>query len=125
MIGQTGTPVVIDNGSGMCKAGFSGDDVPTSSFPSFIGRPVYENIMVGVGKDAYFGEQAQAKKGVLKLSYPIEHGIVTNWDDMIKIWCHCFQNELKIAPEEHPILLTSGKPGSIQLLEIPNTIVKK
>ena len=24
--------------------------------------------------------------------YPIEHGIVTNWDDMEKIWHHTFYN---------------------------------
>jgi actin-related protein len=34
--------VVIDNGSGMCKAGFAGDDAPICSFPSIIGRPKYE-----------------------------------------------------------------------------------
>lgn len=48
--------VVIDNGSGMCKAGLSGDDAPKSSFPSIVGRPKYENIMVGMNnKDVYVG----------------------------------------------------------------------
>ncbi len=31
--------LVIDNGSGMCKAGFAGDDAPRSVFPSIVGRP--------------------------------------------------------------------------------------
>jgi actin beta/gamma 1 len=38
---EKGVPVVIDNGSGMCKAGMSGDDTPKASFPSIIGRPKY------------------------------------------------------------------------------------
>ena len=52
---EKGVPVVIDNGSGMCKAGLSGDDAPRSSFPSVVGRPKYENIMVGMNKDCYVG----------------------------------------------------------------------
>ena len=109
MAEEKGTPVVIDNGSGMCKAGLSGDDAPRSSFPSIVGRPKYDNIMVGMNnKEAYVGEEAQAKKGVLKLTYPIEHGIVNNWDDMTKIWHHCFYNELRVTPSEHPTLLTEA-----------------
>jgi actin-related protein len=45
---------------------------------------------------------------MLTLNYPIEHGIVTNWDDMEKIWHHTYYNELRIAPEEHPVLLTEA-----------------
>ena len=47
-------------------------------------------------------------RGVLKLRYPIEHGIVTNWDDMEEIWRHTFYNELRVAPEEHPTLLAEA-----------------
>merc|ERR1712096_276526 len=42
------------------------------------------------------------------LKYPIAHGIVTDWDDMEKIWHHTFYNELRVAPEEKSILLTEA-----------------
>eukprot|EP01084_Bolivina_argentea_P238044 399926_1 len=55
--------------------------------------------MVGIG---------HRRRGILRLKYPIEHGIVTNWDDMEKLWHQTFYNELGIIPEEHPILMTES-----------------
>ena len=103
------TTLVVDNGSGMCKAGFSIEEAPRCVFPSIVGRPKYSKGLIGSSdKEVYIGEEACAKAGILKLKYPIEHGIITNWDDMEKIWHHTFYNELRVDPTEHPVLLTEA-----------------
>ena len=55
--------------------------------------------------ERFIGQQAEKFKGILKLSYPMDHGVVQNWEDMEAIWRHVFE-ELKVNPREHPVLLT-------------------
>jgi len=107
--GESSSQLVIDNGSGMVKAGFAGDDAPRAVFPSLVGRPRHINIMPGMAtKDVFVGDEAQSRRGILALKYPIAHGIVTSWDDMEKIWHHTFVNELRVEPEEHSVMLTEA-----------------
>jgi actin-related protein len=100
--------LVVDNGSGMCKAGFGGDDSPRAIFPSIVGRPRPNQGRGVFLRDSYVGDEAQYRRGLYTMIHPIENGIITNWDDMEKIWHHTFYNELRVAPEEQPILLTEA-----------------
>lgn len=100
-------PIVIDNGSGTIRAGFAGEEIPSSYFPSFVGRPKHPRVMAGgLEGDVFIGRRADDYRGLLKIRYPLEHGIVTDWDDMEKIWHYVYENELKTQPEDHPVLLT-------------------
>ena len=101
--------IIIDNGTGYCKAGFSGEEGPRAVFPSLIGRPKNPGIMVGAEKrDFFVGLQAEEKRGILDLKYPIEHGIIQDWNDMEKIWDHTFTTELRVDPSEHNVMITEA-----------------
>ncbi|KAJ1964783.1 centractin- actin- protein of the dynactin complex, partial [Dimargaris xerosporica] len=105
----TNQPVVIDNGSGVIKAGFAGEDKPKCFFSSCVGRPKHVRVLAGAAEGDYFiGRKADELRGLLKIHYPLEHGIVTDWDDMEKIWQHVYAEELKTLSEEHPVLLTEA-----------------
>ncbi|KAH8321958.1 hypothetical protein KR067_013595 [Drosophila pandora] len=102
------TAVVIDNGSGVCKAGFSTENTPSVVFPSIVGRPRHLNVLVDSRiHDSMVGEAAASKRGMLTLRYPIEHGVVRNWDDMEKIWKHTY-DLLRADSQDYPVLLTEA-----------------
>ena len=58
--------------------------------------------------DVVVGPQVDEHRGILKCSYPMEHGTVNNWADMERIWEHLYKNELKAQTQEHPVLLTEA-----------------
>lgn len=99
--------IVIDNGSGLTKAGFAGVEAPKVIFPSVIGTPKSDQQMVGgQNKEFFVGFEAYAKSDPLNLRQPIENGNVINWEDMEKLWHHTFYDELHIVPEDHSVILT-------------------
>ncbi|EAL23480.1 hypothetical protein CNBA1290 [Cryptococcus deneoformans B-3501A] len=105
----TNQPVVIDNGSGNIKAGFAGEEQPSCYIPSFVGRPKHPRVMAGAIQDNLFiGRRAQEFRGLLKIKYPMEHGVVMDWDDMERIWGWVYGEGLKALSEEHPVLLTEA-----------------
>ena len=100
-------PIVLDNGSGTIRAGFAGAEEPKVYFPSYVGRPKHPRVLAGALEgDVFIGPRVQELRGLLKIRYPLEHGIVTDWDDMEKIWTYVYEQELKTLSEDHPVLLT-------------------
>ena len=92
--GKDVVAIVIDNGSDTSKAGCAGQAAPSVVLTTVVGRhiqrfachfeptPEYYN--------GYVGGEAIAKFTVMRFGYPIEHGVVTNWDDMERMWQYTF-----------------------------------
>eukprot|EP00435_Cladocopium_sp_Y103_P019634 s1994_g4.t1 len=99
-------PLVIDLGSGSCKAGFASDAAPLL-VPSRVGRPKYgQGAMIGgLAREAWIGHEIEGKEAILIQKEPIHRGVVLNWDDLEHIFRHIFFN-LRVNPAEHPVLLT-------------------
>ncbi|XP_067037626.1 alpha-centractin [Acropora muricata] len=103
-------PIVIDNGSGVIKAGFAGDQTPKYHFPNFVGRPKHVRVMAGALEgDIFIGPKAEEHRGLLNIRYPMEHGVVRDWNDMERIWQYIYsKDQLQTFSEEHPVLLTEA-----------------
>ncbi|XP_053137311.1 actin-related protein T2-like [Hemicordylus capensis] len=101
--------VIIDNGSGLCKAGISGEVGPRQVIASVLGSPRTKVSLSRAGqKECYVGEEAQDKREVLSLKYPVENGLITSWDDMEKIWKHIYDKGLGMRAFERPLLMTES-----------------
>lgn len=80
-------------------------------FPSVVGRPILraeEKVGDLKVKDIMIGEEAAALRNILQMSYPMENGIIRNWEDMRHLWDYTFNEKLKVDPHECKILLTEA-----------------
>jgi actin-related protein len=103
------TGLVIDNGSAVLKAGFTGDAAPRSCFPSVVGHSKHKGLMIAMNqKGSYAGDEAHENRGTLNISRPIRAGRVADWKDAETLWHHTFYEALKVPPEEHPVLMTDA-----------------
>ena len=100
--------LVIQNGSGMMKAGYAGDDSPRVVMPAVVRKPRNQGASTGERSDCYTKEQWQPVRREVTMTHPIEYGIVTDWDDMEKLWNHLFTNELRVNPSERPVICTDS-----------------
>ena len=107
-------PIIIDIGSGIIKAGISGQESPKTIFPNYIGEPKYSKVLRSFSKsnqemkEQYIGKDCSKYLGILKLRYPVKNGIFENEQDILTVFKYIYQN-LEINNEEireHPILIT-------------------
>ena len=98
--------VVIDNGTGFMKGGFSGENAPRAVFPTLIGTPKENKLLTDKNIPRIIGQEALEKIGMANVRAPIEKGIIKDWEDMEIIWHHMLYDELRIAPDDHNIILT-------------------
>ena len=109
-------PIIIDLGSGQIKIGFSGQELPKKIFNNYIGEPKYKNIFQTTSKtdqtkdkdNIYIGSQCDKNLNILKLHYPINHGVFQNTSDIYPLFNYIF-SLLKLSSDEipsHPILIT-------------------
>ncbi|XP_071501807.1 actin, non-muscle 6.2-like [Diadema antillarum] len=110
---EVNNAVVIDNGSGVLKAGLAGNDYPSVVFSSVVGKlkkqPSVQSLEPSrLPVREYVGSDAQRKRDLLNLTYPIDHGMISDWDAMETIWRHTFDHELGVDPEQLPVLLSDA-----------------
>ncbi|XP_048192146.1 actin-related protein T1-like [Perognathus longimembris pacificus] len=99
--------VIFDVGTGLCKAGLSGDIIPRSVIGTVVGHPRFSIISLSPGQKPYFvGEEAQCRYDSIRLHYPIERGVVKRWDDIERLWYHLYDTELVVRPSQQPLLMT-------------------
>lgn len=112
--------IIIDNGSGVCKAGLSTDDKPTAVFPSVVGMPreAYRNSIDG---DIFFGDdvlpfgdnvspEVLDRCSKLSVHYPLENGIIENFDHMERLWEYAILDKLNVNPHRQRDLTGPGAP---------------
>jgi actin-related protein len=107
--------IVIDIGSGFCKAGWSGDETPWSVLASIIGPPIAPHggwvpLITPTKKsiNVFIGDKLinAMKSRTLKVSHPIQHGTVIDRDGMVNLLKYLLYVELRSDPEKYPLLLS-------------------
>ncbi|KAK9765556.1 Arp2/3 complex subunit, actin nucleation center [Basidiobolus ranarum] len=101
--------LVVDNGTGFAKVGYAGSNFPQYVFPSVVGRPILraeEKVGDVEVKDIMVGDEAAELRSILQMSYPLENGIVRNWEDMKHLWDYTFYEKLQVDPKDCRVLLT-------------------
>ncbi|XP_044854762.1 actin-like protein 9 [Mauremys mutica] len=105
VVKKTGA-VVIETGTGSCKAGFAGQQKPKSIVGTLVGHLSERSIKSGgTGPDTFIGENARLQPNV-EIIFPVRNGIIIDWEAAEVLWRHMFYHDLKVPPEEHALLMS-------------------
>lgn len=104
--------VILDNGSGYCKAGFAGDGTPRVVLPAVLAWPKARGSMPKDRRHGFaIGSEAEVNDivadGSVVLRHPIDHGVVTSWESVEKIWTRTFEG-LGVEQGGRPVLVTEA-----------------
>lgn len=112
--------VVIDNGTGYVKCGLSGQGFPSHLIPTLVGRPILRSYQLAGPvlddetkaitkfklESIVLAERASENRKYLDISYPVDNGVIRQWDDMTSLWRYAFDQKLSIDPKNSRVLLT-------------------
>ena len=107
-------PIIVDIGSGEVKAGFSGEENPKVIFKNYFGEPKYNKILRTFNNESqelnekFIGEDCDKYMGIIKLRFPVKHGVFQNEQDILSIFDYIY-SKLGISSQEikeHPVLIT-------------------
>lgn len=104
--------VVIDNGTGFTKMGFSGNLDPDFVFPTAIAE-INKKTDISVSHkteeyDFYIGDKAlevASNSTSHSITYPMKNGMIDKWDQMEKFWHQSIYHYLKFDPQEKYFVL--------------------
>lgn len=113
------TPIVIDNGSGLIKAGIAGRERPSAVIPSCIGIPKHRRVMLQAErkKKYFFKTQDLDNGGLCRLIYPCKNGIISgniNMEYMTSLWDYVYKELINSPMQDHPVLLTEAVHNPIR-----------
>ncbi len=89
MISSSIPCIILDNGSGYLKSGFSSESIPSQTIPSLVGRPMLryeehiENFQI---KPVMIGDEVIPVRSLLEIKHPMREGIIQDKEEMELLW---------------------------------------
>ena len=131
---ESNAVIVLDNGSGYLKAGYSNQTSPELCIPALVGREILrygekidlnkiketkkkseqkklikQMIKERHLKEIMIGDEIIGFRSLLDLSHPVTEGIITDEEDLFKLWDYTLTQKMGIEdPSERRIIVTEA-----------------